>query len=288
MASPNQGHRAFSLHLAPPLAARVVHAAPVGLAVVFAADQNFANVSLAGNASISDAVPQPPAPDGGGNIVATGSPAPADGSGSSATPTPTPAPAPTAIPSPAPARTSTPISALAPTPTPAPVPPARPVVLALTAAGYVRDGAYARTNFAAEPLLVVKRGPAGYTREKFLTFDLSQIGAIHTARLRLFGRLTLAARKGAQVRVYAASGTVIKGQLNWKNRPIATGAALATATVAGTQSRWYDWDLSAFLKAQRAAGKSSVTLALRGVSPADAAALFDGGKVGRGPQLVVS
>jgi hypothetical protein len=152
----------------------------------------------------------------------------------------------------------------------------------------VRDGAYARTSFASDPSLVVKRGPTGYARESFVTFDLSKLGPgrIHTAHLRLFGRLTgNAPARAVRVSVSAASGAWAKGRLTWNHRPTIVGAPLATADIAGAQARWYDWDLSAFLKAQQAGGRSVVTLALHGVSATEAAALFDSGK---GPRLVVT
>jgi hyaluronate lyase len=170
------------------------------------------------------------------------------------------------------------------------------VVLAPTAAGYVRDGGYARTNFASDPSLVVKHGPAGFTRETYLTFDLARVGTIHSSKLQLFGRLSQPAKKGVQVRVYAATataapaeGAAAKGRLTWKTRPpTAAGPAVAAATVSGTGGRWYEWDLTALLRAQRAAGAHTVTIALKGTAATDAAALFDTGTGGKGPRLVLA
>jgi ELWxxDGT repeat protein len=259
--------------------------------VVFAVDQNFANVSLSGDGSISvDSTSQPGAD--GGNTAVTGSPAPGTMGGSTATttPTPTPAPAPTPTPTPTPAPMPTGTPAPTPSPTSAPTPASQPTVLAASTAGYIRDGAYARSNFSPDPSLVVKKGPAGYTRETFLTFDLSHVGAIHSARLRLFGRLNQPARKGVPVRAYAARAAVPKGNLNWNNRPPTTAAPVAPATtLTGTGSRWYEWDLTAFLRAQQSAGKRTVTLALKGVTATDAAAIFNPGRAGgKGPQLVIA
>jgi len=221
--------------------------------VYFAVDQNFANVSLFGNGTIS--VGQPPQSSGAGVVAGTPSP----------TPTPTP------------------------TPVPAPAPSSQTVVLSAKSAAFVRDGAYANASFASDPSLVVKKGPAGYTRETYLTFDLSQIGAIHSAKLRLFGRLNQSAPKGVNVRVYAAGGALPKGRLTWHNRPAAGALAAASTTVAGTGGRWYEWDLTALLRAQRAADAHTVTLALKGATGSDAAALFDGGRTGaNGPRLVLA
>ena len=80
------------------------------------------------------------------------------------------------------------------------------------------------------------------------------------------------------------------GQLTWKNRPAATGAPLASATVTGTTPRWYEWDLTAYLKAQKAAGHNLVTIALQAAVATDAAAIFQRGGAGgpTWPQLVVA
>jgi ELWxxDGT repeat protein len=219
--------------------------------VYFAVDQNFANVSLSGNGTIS--VGQPPQSSGAGIVAGT--------------PVPTPTP----------------------TPTPAPVPSSGPVVLTKQNAAFVRDGAYANTDFASDASLVVKKGPAGYTRETYLTFDLSRVGAIHSAKLRLFGHLNQSAPKGVTVRVYAAGGALPGRRLTWHNRPTAVGSASPSTTVAGTGGRWYEWDVGQLLRAARAAGARSVTLALKGAAATDAAALFDGGRTGaNGPRLILA
>jgi ELWxxDGT repeat protein len=235
-----------------------------GATVVFTAEQHLANISLSGGASIvDDSGNQPPAGGGGS-------------SGSVATPPPTPTP------------TSTPT----PTPTPGPPQTGGTLALAPTAGGYVRDGAYAGTGFANDPSLVVKKGLAGYNREAYLTFDLSRVTSIRSAKLRLYGQSSTAAGAGVPVRVFAAPGALPKGKMTWKNRPGAAGAPLASATVTGTAGRWYEWDLTAFLKAQKAAGHNLGTIALQAAVATDAAAIFQRGHPGpasrTAPQLVVT
>ncbi|HTK76961.1 MAG TPA: ELWxxDGT repeat protein, partial [Gemmataceae bacterium] len=218
--------------------------------VYFAADQNFANVSLSGNGTISVGQPPPP-PQSPGAGAAAGTPTP--------------------------------------TPTPSPTPSGQPLVLTAQSAAFVRDGAYANTAFAFDPSLVVKKGPAGYTRETFLSFDVSQIGVIHSAKLRLFGRLNQSAGRGVAVNVYAAGGALPKGRLTWNHRPTAGAAAPASATVASIGGRWYEWDVGELLRAARAAGARTVTLALKGAAATNAAALFDGGRTGaNGPRLILA
>lgn len=175
------------------------------------------------------------------------------------------------------------------TPPPTPTPASGPLALNASAGGYVRDGAYAGTGFANDPSLVVKKGPAGYNREAYLTFDLSRVKSVRSARLRLYGAASTAGA-GVPVRLFAARGALPKGKLTWKNRPGAAGAPLASVTVTGTAGRWYEWDLTAFLKGQKAAGHDLVTIALQAAAATDAAALFQQGRDGNRarPQLVIT
>jgi len=66
-------------------------------------------------------------------------------------------------------------------------------------------------------------------------------------------------------------------------------SAQASATVSGTGGRWYEWDLTSLIRAQKAAGRDLVTLALKSTAATDAAALFDRRPSGvRGPRLVIA
>jgi hypothetical protein len=136
----------------------------------------------------------------------------------------------------------------------------------------------------------VKKGPTGFNRVAYLTFDLSRVKVIHSAKLRLYGQTIGGGGPGVAVRAYGTHGVWPTGRLTWKNRPTAAGAPLASATVKGTTARWYDWDLTAFLKSQKAAGHNLVTIALQAAVATDAAALFLQGRSGNAtrPQLVVT
>jgi hypothetical protein len=124
--------------------------------------------------------------------------------------------------------------------------------LTTATASYVRNGPYAGQNFGSSPQLLVSRSDlAGNTREAYLRFDLSSVSSINTARLRLFGRLS------------AVNSSWTEAGLTWNHRPAAGAAALASATIRGTAGAWYEWDVTAYLRAQKAAGRNLVTLILR-------------------------
>jgi hypothetical protein len=70
---------------------------------------------------------------------------------------------------------------------------------------------------------------------------------------------------GAVSNAWTESGT---GGITWNNAPATTSATpLATTTVTGTTSAYYDWDVTAFVRPQIQAGASQVTLVLVGDTP---------------------
>jgi len=59
-------------------------------------------------------------------------------------------------------------------------------------------------------------------------------------------------------------------------------------TVSGTTQKWYEIDLTTFLKAEKAAGHNTVTLVLRGQTPAATPVQFASDETANGPQLQIS
>lgn len=55
---------------------------------------------------------------------------------------------------------------------------------------YVRDGVYSNVNYGLSTELITKSGAnSAYSRESYLKFDVSSVGGITSAKLRLYGRL---------------------------------------------------------------------------------------------------
>jgi hypothetical protein len=168
--------------------------------------------------------------------------------------------------------------------------PAAPVTILAAADAYVRDGsAYAGTNFGTATQLQVKQGSAGYTRESYLRFDLSGVSRVTSAKLRLFGRLDSTADAGVGFAVFnAASTTWSETGVTWNTKPVANTTALGNATVSGTAGKWYEIDLTAFLQAEKAAGRTAVTLVLRAAGPSTSLVQFDSDEATNRPVLAVS
>lgn len=145
--------------------------------------------------------------------------------------------------------------------------------LRATADAYVRDGQYAAQNFGSAADLVVKNNAAGSFRSTYLKFDLSTVTTITTARLALYG----SSAGGGPVQVQAfgvPTAAWSEAGITWNNRPAPAGPALASNTVSGATAGLYLWDLTAYLQAERAAGRNVVSILLRSPVATDSVAVF--------------
>ena len=174
-------------------------------------------------------------------------------------------------------------------------------MLAPVADAYVRGGTFASTNFGTDGTLVVKQSPtdASNTRQTYLRFDLSAVNSISSAKLRLFGGLTNGTGAVTVAVTAVPSTTWVEGnggtdnnpagEIRDANKPAASGAALATRSVTSTAAGWYEWDLTAFLQAQKAAGKNLVSVVLTATAATDSAVVFNSRDAGANrPSLVVT
>lgn len=164
-----------------------------------------------------------------------------------------------------------------------------PVTLGSTADAYVRDGASAGANYGTTVDLQVKKDAVGWNRETYVMFPLAGISSVSTAKLRLFGNLQSTIGVSIPVDAYGAAGTNWSDTgLNWNNRPATDASALASQSLPDSTGRWYEWDVTAFVRDQVAQGKSAVTLCLR-TSQSGTAAIFNSDEAPTNkPQLLVT
>jgi endoglucanase len=140
---------------------------------------------------------------------------------------------------------------------------ATPTTLRSTADTYVRDGGSAGLNFGSLGTLELKKDATGYNREIWLKFDLSSVSSIGTGKLRLYGKID-SATQSPLVSVYSSAGTSwTETGLTFNNRPAAGTTALASTTVSTSTAKYYEWDVTSYLKAEKALGHNLVTLVLR-------------------------
>jgi hypothetical protein len=178
------------------------------------------------------------------------------------------------------------LSASAPTPTPT---PSTTTTLRSVADALVRNGTHAATNFGNSTQLHVRQGPTSFTRESYLRFNLSGVSTINNAKLRLFGRLDTTLASSVGFRVFNSSNTIwSETGINWNTKPASGTTVRGSGTVVGTTAKWYEVDLTTFLKAEKAAGRNVVTLVLKASAAAPTAIFFDSDEGTNKPQLVLS
>lgn len=125
---------------------------------------------------------------------------------------------------------------------------------------HVRDGSNAGTNYGSAREMHAKGGGSGGTRHTYLKFDLSQASSVGQATLRLNikqnntgGGVALNAR-------WVADTTWSESGVNWNNRP-PMGAVLSGVTTNGsTTFAWYEFDVTAYVQAEKARGQQVLSL----------------------------
>ncbi|HKZ81835.1 MAG TPA: DNRLRE domain-containing protein, partial [Pyrinomonadaceae bacterium] len=51
--------------------------------------------------------------------------------------------------------------------------------------------------------------------------------------------------------------------ITWANKPLAGTNALATVQILDNTSRWYYWDITSYVQAEKAAGRNLISLVLK-------------------------
>ena len=157
---------------------------------------------------------------------------------------------------------------------------------------YVKDGSTASTNFGTATELQVQQGASGSNRESYVRFDLTAVNGIARAKLRVFGRLSDTSATNVGVGVYSVASTTWvesgSGSITWNNKPVSGGTALANTTVTDNVGRWYEFDVSSYIQAEKTAGRSVVSLALKSQAASNPFITFNSREAtSNRPQLVV-
>jgi uncharacterized delta-60 repeat protein len=166
------------------------------------------------------------------------------------------------------------------------------IALTDTADAYVRDGNFADANFGTSQDIEVKKGNTGVNRQAYLKFDISSLDPAHVnnVKLQLFGSLNNTNQQNVATSVLGSDNTTwSESQITFNNRPPTTGGAIATTTIVNNTPQLYTWDITAYVKAQLAAGHKTITLVLQNIGNSDPFATFASREAGsNGPQLLVS
>ena len=135
----------------------------------------------------------------------------------------------------------------------------------IVADAYVRGGSFATTSFGGVGEIITKfSADAQYLREGYMKLDIGAVQAGDTVTLRLFGQLSDTRASSVTTHIYGVSNTSWgETTLTWNNRPAAETTVLGTVVVSGTTGQWYEVDLTSYVQAQRAAGQTTIAIALK-------------------------
>jgi hypothetical protein len=186
------------------------------------------------------------------------------------------------------------ISATSPTPTPTATATATPgggsTTLGTTADASVRAGINANTNYGSASTMTVRTSSsANNTRWTYVKFDTSSVaGAVTNARIRLYGSNSSGGSIG--MTAYAVSNTAWgESTITWNNRPAAGAAVSGNVTSSSTAGQYYEWDITAYVQSERAAGRNIISVVIQ--SPTITSIAFNASTkeaASNRPQLVIT
>jgi hypothetical protein len=137
---------------------------------------------------------------------------------------------------------------------------------------YVRDGMYAANSYGRESTVKVRKADSGYNRWAYFKFDTSSIsGTLARATLVLYGSNGVGSCSIAAYPVPADTWT--EKVLTWYKRVDTSSPALSTTLVGPTEDSYY-WDVTAYVNAERAQGRTTVALLLKAVTESEQLASF--------------
>lgn len=160
---------------------------------------------------------------------------------------------------------------------------------------YVRNGTNADvTHGTTDPANLLTKlnatASAGNDRHTYLQFNTSSAsGTITSAVLRLYGGLDDNRDNNIPVNVYGVSNTTwTESAITWNNKP-ATGDSLQRVVITDSVKRYYTWDITAYIQAEKAAGRNTISLALLARVATDPRIAWSSKEAGSNPpQLVIT
>ena len=156
---------------------------------------------------------------------------------------------------------------------------------------YVRAGSYASTSFGASPAVIVRRDSVNliYMEEAYLTLDISAVQPGDTVTLRLFGHESDTRAPVVATNVFSVANTSwSETALNYNNKPPSGTSPIGSVNVAGTADQWYDIDLTLYAQAQRTAGATKISIAMKGNADTKPYATFSSRESAVHPQLLIN
>ena len=167
--------------------------------------------------------------------------------------------------------------------------PAVTINLNPTADTHVRDGSSAATNFGTATTIEAQTSSTvGGNRDAYFRFDLTSVGDVRNAKLRIFAGTSAAG--SITTSVYPVANTTWpETTTTWNNRPALGSPGLNSVTINGTTLAWYEIDVTNYVMGEKTAGRNIVTLALHNPSVSGIFAKINSKEAATNkPQLAVS
>jgi len=125
----------------------------------------------------------------------------------------------------------------------------------------VRSGTNANTNYNGATTLRVKNDAPDNTRHVYLTFDTSSMPSVSSAVINLYV-VDTGSTASRTITVYEEPTTSwLESTITWNNAP-AAGTLIGTFNVSTAVGIYYNFDVTSYVQAQRAAGNNIVSFEL--------------------------
>lgn len=144
-----------------------------------------------------------------------------------------------------------------------PPPPVATTTLTITDDAHVIDGSNAAKNYGTATTALVQSG--GLNSGKNCWYHLkvdttAHAGTVSAAVLRLY--VTGARNTTTPLVVKAAPTTWTESTVTWNTKPV-PGAVIASKSVVGSTATWYEFDVTAYVNAERTAGRNTVAFVVQ-------------------------
>ncbi|MEO7802155.1 MAG: DNRLRE domain-containing protein, partial [Ginsengibacter sp.] len=128
-------------------------------------------------------------------------------------------------------------------------------VLLPIADAFVRNGTYATTNYGLDTSLIVKgSSSAGFARNSYLKFNLSSLGNVSSAKLRVYGN-NIDDATAVSLSAYGIDNDAwTETAIIWNNSPT-TASAPITSVPVNNVKKYYEIDVTPYIVSQVAGDK---------------------------------
>ncbi|WP_083925269.1 DUF7594 domain-containing protein [Flexithrix dorotheae] len=132
------------------------------------------------------------------------------------------------------------------------------------------------TNYGSEANLYVKRIDGSH-REAYIKVALSSItNSITSAKLRYYGKLGDNTQSNIPAGIYEVSATGwSENSLTFENSPTKEANEITSTTIIDENYQWYEWDISNYIKIQKALGSDTLAFVIANLTTSSPFAIFN-------------